>query len=184
MSKIEETKNLIKDKVGRVEFTEYRSKILGTLFIICKFYGKGHQFAHCIARGTSICSLADPFNRKKGKSFAYGRAAKALITEKNTGELRSNIKPNKIKRTVWISNGSTEDTDKRFRQDVFKKIIPHLYKYRPIIKGSKIGFEIVINSLFPLEVASGVIGYKSEYYPTYAPEETSLDKYGVFKEDK
>lgn len=172
-NKIERVKNLIADKVQKVEFLEYKSKIIGTLFMSCTFFMKNNVGQLPLARGISICSLSDPFNRKKGKKFAYGRAAKALATDCSSSDFRYVVvKHKKIKRTFLTNNDDNWDE--------FEKIINNIYKYNRIKKGEKVGYEFIISNFYPLSMAKMVFRYKSEYMPTPIVSDL-LAKSGIYE---
>lgn len=158
-NKTDQIRSLIKEKVDKVRFIKYKSNVLGTLFTICTFYNVDGIM---LSRGTSICSLSEPFNNKKGKIYSYGRAGKALKEEENIGPLRDIIEPKKIKRRFIVKCNKDRDD--------FIKLIPYMYKHRSIKRRNKDGFEFTINAFYPLEIARTVISYKGEYKPNVLSE--------------
>lgn len=141
--------------IDKVIFREYKSELLGVLFITCTFYqytdeGKLNKFP--IARGISICSLADSFNRKKGKTYAYGRADKALKRKANCGYLGDTIPVRKVRRTY---NGDfTPDLRMNYSCDVTK-----------VRKNDKGLLEFTVNQFYPLQVVRSITNHKAEFMP-------------------
>lgn len=147
--KVEETKSLIKGLIRKVEFREYKSVIFGVLFMTCNFYGDD---ATLLSRGTSICSLCDPFNRKKGKIYSYGRAAKALSTQTDSGEIRGTIKDKWIRRTYTATT--------------YHDISPITEYARKLkIDEEKRAIEFSISQFYPLRIARDFVQFRSQYLP-------------------
>ena len=172
-NKTDKIRSLIKEKVDKVKFLRYKSNVLGNLFTTCMFYDVSGIM---LARGVSICSLSEPFNINKGKTYSCGRAGKALKEEENICPLRDIIEPKKIKRRFIVKCNKDRDD--------FLKLIPYMYKHWPVKRGNKDGFEFTINTFYPLEIARAIISYKGEYKPNVGSFMSAINEMGLIKVEK
>ena len=147
--KKEALKEILRGKIDKIEFKEIRDSILGVLYIVCEFSIGGIL----LARGISIRSLLDGFNRKKGKNKAFGRAVKALLSETSTEPIREYIDDNIISRSLTRRN--KEDSEE------FLKIVPFLES--SAYRNGKYGYRV--NAFLPLKLVSGSVKFKSEFIP-------------------
>jgi len=156
--KNDKLREILRGKINKIEFKEIKDKILGVLYMVCEFSNEGEL----LARGISIRSLMDGFNRKKGKNKAFGRAVKALLSETNTDPIR-----------VFIPDDSIISRSLTYKDDSTKKDFEHLVPYLESSskKGEKIFYRIC--SFLPLEIVSRNIDFKSEFKPT--PIEVWMD---------
>jgi len=151
--KNENLRHLLDEQVFKIQFKEIRAKILGTLFMVCEFLDENGEI---LARGISIRSLLDGFNRKTGKNKAFGRAVKALKNEENADPIRNNdlIPDAAMRRFQTCKNGADISS--------FEEITKVTKSY----KRTDEGFHYVINPFLPLMlVKAKSIQFKSEYCP-------------------
>lgn len=144
-------KEILKQKIDKVELKEVKDKLLGVLYMVCEFSNNGVL----LARGVSVRSLLDGFNKKKGKNKAFGRAVKALLNETSTEDIRECIPDEElINRSITVKGDETYEELRRL-----DGVIPS-YKQ----SGNKIFYQI--NSFLPLEIVRSTgIQFKSEFKP-------------------
>jgi len=147
-------KFLEEKKVFKVNFQEVSNPLLGVLFLVCHFIDKKGSL---IARGTSICSLSDSFDRKIGKDKAFKRAVKAVRKGKSSDRVREDTQRKISRRKFKIE-------DETASMEYIESIIPYISKQRK--DGTSKMYEISISTYYPLNMAyiSG-IDFKSEFDP-------------------
>ncbi len=151
------------NQIDKIKFYHHKSPLTNNIFTACLFLNSVKN--QIVARGVSICSLRDSFNKSKGKHKAFGRAVKAVIHKKNTYKIRSNVR-----KKEYINRRMKFKTEQEFN-DI---IIPELLKINPelAIKISKINntstysFKLPIN--YPIMVTNIFFKYKSSYLPNVA----------------
>lgn len=145
-------KEILREKINKIEFKEVKDSILGILYMVCEFsYGDD-----ILSRGVTVRSLLDNFNKKKGKNKAFGRAVKALLNETNTYPIRDNIHIGEpVNRSLTIIDDDTVSE--------FSHLLNVIVKFKQ--DGNKIYYKI--DPSLPLQIAkeSG-IRFKSEYRPS------------------
>lgn len=145
-------KEILRKKINKIEFKEIKNSILGMLYMVCEFSLDGKL----LARGVSIRSLLDGFNRKRGKNKAFGRAVKALLSKSNSEPLREYIDEDTVLRRSFTSKNEKDSAE-------FLKIVPYLES-----STSRNGkYEYRVNPLLPLLLAKrDKIVVKSEFNPS------------------
>lgn len=144
-------KEILRERINKIEFKEIKDSILGVLYMVCEFSNEGEL----LARGVSIRSLLDGFSRKKGKNKAFGRAVKALLSKTSTEPIREFIPEDTIiSRSLTCKDDSTKEA--------FKRLLPYLESSNK--RGEKIFYKVC--SFLPLEIVSWSIDFKSEFKPT------------------
>ena len=63
------------EKVSKVKFYNLDDELFGKLITVCLLLSDNNEI---LARGVSICSIKDTFNKTTGRNKSYGRAMKAL----------------------------------------------------------------------------------------------------------
>lgn len=157
---------LVKNGVDKISFYWEGTPIINNAFTACLFINSEKNRIE--ARGVSICSLRDTFNRKKGKSRAYGRAMKALTRKVNDYKINPIGREDEfIRRSVKIKN---KDSDKEFLDVTAKelmKIDPNMELTITEINGKnlikKYAFELPVN--YPISIANQSLRFKSQYRP-------------------
>ena len=157
---------LAQNGVDKISFYWETTPIINNAFTACLFINSEKNRIE--ARGVSICSLRDTFNRKKGKSRAYGRAMKALTRKVNDYKINPIGREDEfVRRTVKIKN---EDSDKEFldvKAKELMKINPNMELMITEINSKKLmkkySFEIPIN--YPILIANQSLRFKSQYRP-------------------
>lgn len=154
-------RGILDNKIDKIEFKEIKNNILGTLCYICEFLKDGVVQA----RGVSIRSLLDTFNKKKGKNKAFGRAVKALLSEETSDPIRTDIPDVFITRS--LGNFGNLEHNEEFRN------ILHLCRRYKVVD-DKIRYKI--NPYIPLKIISkkGIL-YKSEFKPTLPVRSGDID---------
>lgn len=145
-------KEILREKINKIEFKIIKDSVLGVLYMVCEFSRDGIL----TARGISVRSLLDIFNKKKGKNKAFGRAVKALLSKSSSEPVRKNITSEvSISRSMKIKDEKT--------RDYFRTISTYLDKC--VITGEVIHYKV--NPFLPLKLVSEVveIEYKSEFMP-------------------
>ena len=152
--------------VDKISFYWESTPIINNAFTACLFINSEKNRIE--ARGVSICSLRDTFNRKKGKSRAYGRAMKALTRKENGYKINPIGREDEfIRRSMKIKN---KDSDKEFLEVKAKelmKINPNMELMITEINSKnlmkKYAFELPVN--YPILIANQSLRFKSHYRP-------------------
>lgn len=152
--------------VDKISFYWESTPIINNAFTACLFINSEKNRIE--ARGVSICSLRDTFNRKKGKSRSFGRAMKALTRKENGYKINPIGREDEfVKRTIKIKN---KDSDKEFLEVKAKelmKIDPNMelvimeINSKTLLK--KYGFLLPVN--YPITVTNQTLRFKSHYRP-------------------
>ncbi len=154
----------------RVVYYFEKSLCVGPVATICLFIGKDQKL---LARGISICSLYDQFNKKEGKKQSYKRARRAFGT-KDTDKL-SVIKQqygdfyDPVVRKKRVYN---EAEVENFIEDSKN----HITIYKVIRNGDKKYIQYQIPYFHPLNVVSQ-FDFKSCYLPK--PTDREVDEFRV-----
>jgi len=140
--------------VFKIKFHEFKSPLLNTvLFISCTFINKN---GIRLARGISLCSLMDTFNRRKGKDIAFKRAKDALINEKDSLEIEPRNINKFVKRIVKFN-------EKTCGFEVMQHLLDNC---RVIDRSSEEKIIYSMDVLYPLVISKWCgLEYKSEFQP-------------------
>lgn len=157
---------LTQNGVDKISFYWESTPIINNAFTACLFINSEKNRIE--ARGISICSLRDTFNRKKGKSRAYGRAMKALTRKVNDYKINPIGREDEfVKRSMKIKN---EVSDKEFLDIKAKELMridPNMeltiteINSKNLIK--KYTFDLPVN--YPILIANQSLRFKSHYRP-------------------
>lgn len=96
------------DQIEQMKFYEFESPI-GPLFTACVVFGENGTI---LARGVSICSVQDGFNKKEGRNRAVGRAIKAISNMKNDEPIISTVRDDEELFTKTVKVGKTRQAIK------------------------------------------------------------------------
>lgn len=129
------------EQIERIKFYEFESPV-GPLFTACLVFGENGTI---LARGVSICSVQDGFNRKEGRNRAVGRALKAITHAKSDDPILAGI---------------------RNEAEQYTKV----YK----VGEAKLKQAIKIPKYLHVKVASDHFAYKSEFAPELTEFEKEL----------
>jgi len=144
-------KEILDEKIDKIEFKNIKIGIFGTVCMICEFSKDGK----IISRGVSVRSLLDSFSKNKGKNKAFGLAVKALLSESSSYPIRLQVKDTLITRSLKSNQTPLEN-------ETFYRIERFVRDYRKI--DNKIYYRI--NPYLPLAIiASKDIKFKSEFMP-------------------
>jgi len=172
----QDVKKIFNDNnVDIVKFYYCKTPLTNNIFTVCLFINK--QKKVIVARGITICSLKDTYNKGKGKNIAFGRALRALIKKENYLKVKStNRKEEFVNRTFKIKN----DKAKRFFQTQVTKELVNINPNLPIVRTTSKNitiykFQLPLN--YPIELTHKYFKYKSSYKPNpVTPEEISYMK--------
>lgn len=76
------------DQIEHMKFYELESPV-GPLFTACLVFGTNGSI---LARGVSICSVQDGFDRREGRNRAIGRALKAITNMRSDEPIHPEIR--------------------------------------------------------------------------------------------
>ncbi len=175
-------KVLIDNDVDKISFYYINSPIVNNAFTTCVLINSSQGTIE--ARGVSICSVADTFNKSEGKNKALGRAVRALARRESNWKIHGIGRDDEyIRRSMKIK---TQTDESRFANEV----VPELKRIDPDMTvvitncGSykKYTYEIPIS--YPVKLANSLYRYKSQYRPTPvgAQETELLKKRSIFTE--
>ena len=69
----------------RINYYRHKTDLVGNVYTACLLITEENEL---LARGVSICSLLDQYDKSKGKKIAFSRAVKAVFGEKNSEEIK------------------------------------------------------------------------------------------------
>lgn len=155
-------KVLEENGVDRIKYYVVSSPIINNVFTTCVFINDKKGVIE--ARGVSICSMLDTFNKNKGRNKSFGRAMKALTRKENNWKINANKRNDEtVERTFKIK--SDEDFE------IFKlTVLEELYTIDPKLKISILDtntqkFKFAIPSNYPIKIANKHYRYKSQFRP-------------------
>ncbi len=96
------------DQIEQMKFYEFESPV-GPLFTACLVFGENGTF---LARGVSICSVQDGFNKKDGRNRAIGRAIKAILNMQSDEPIKAELRDPDEFFTKMIKIGKTKQAIK------------------------------------------------------------------------
>lgn len=158
------TKDLRERGVGKIRFYRTSTHLITNVSTICLFISEEGTVA--LARGVSIRSMLDPIDKRLGRVMAYGRAKKAFLERKTTGEIHPNLRigPPIIRRQKI----SSPETERDFRAEM--KL--YNWKYKEILNNGKLKtFQYYIPRNFTVSLCFDTFKFKSDYLPTFTPLE-------------
>ena len=128
------------------------------------------------ARGISICSVLDPYNKNTGKQKSMGRAIKALVRRQNFDKINPGARDKEtVKREAKLK---TEEAITKFKTEK----VPELATIDPdaevtVIEGTGPGdkfllkYQYEIPLSYPIRLASENFRYKAQFRPNPAGRE-------------
>jgi len=170
------TKVLNDNGVDKVAYFYRSTPLVGNAYTVCSLINTKKKRIE--SRGVSICSVADTYNKNKGRQKSMGRAIKALTRQRNFGKINpSGRDQDTVKREVKIKK--PEDVMKFDKEKAAELQAINPDAEVTIIDGcsgnflKKILFEIPLS--YPIRLASENFKYKSQFRPNPAGgEETKL----------
>ena len=150
--------------VAKIKFYHQKNSLNENAFTVCLLLNKNNEL---LSRGISICSLLDTFEKKKGRTLAFGRSFSALKNESDKKEIV--IKRSKdsvfeyVTRTKKIKD---EDELKEFL-NIITKVDNVEYATHVVTSNGATRKLIRYNLPYVLNIhlAGSTFRYKSEYMP-------------------
>jgi len=168
--------------VDKISFYYINSPLVNNAFTTCVLINSKKK---CIeARGVSICSLADSFNRSKGKNKAWGRAIRALTRRENNWRINGCGRDDEvIKRSIKIK---TRDDERHFRNEIAEELqrIDPQTSISSSTNGAYKKYIFYVPLSYPVKLANSLYKYKSQYRPTPVGKEEQdlLQRLTIFTE--
>ena len=160
--------------VTNVKFYYRKTIFTPNAFTACLFLDNSNRI---IARGISICSLLDIFEKKKGKIISFGRAFSAIVNEKSSREIYFDAYYRYWDEYITITQTFklAEDLEK-FKTIFIKDCIdiPGFFDGNIITNGLVLRYDLPYS--WNVYYTSRFFKYKSEYKPTPEEYESSVLK--------
>lgn len=175
-------KVLEENEVDKISFYYVGSPIVNNAFTTCVLISSSRNRIE--ARGVSICSLVDSFNKQEGKNRAFGRAIRALTRRENIWKINGTGRDEEfVKRGIKIK---TKEDELYFRNEIIeelKQIDPQMMVSQTSSgQYKKYVFDVPLS--YPVRLANSLYKYKSQYRPTPSgtQEQDLLKKLTIFTE--
>jgi len=152
--------------VSKIRYYPYSTPLVNNLFTICLLLDDNKK---PLSRGISICSLLDTHRKKEGKNRSFGRAVKAILSQKNSEIIL--VRPDRWEDEYVVRSfkeKSKKDSD-YFTNIVLPEIPSNAIMRSIDVKRGSVTFKkhmIYLPRIHPIEVAVHFFSYKSEYQPT------------------
>jgi len=184
-------KNLQDKGVKYIRFYKNTTEI-SIVYTVCILIDENFNI---LARGISICSLLDTYNKQKGKSYSYKKAVKALYRKTNDDKINPYV-------NRWIKNnskkGSFDSTWNKNNREIlkikkikdvdeieklnehFKSLDIQLYNKIKLVTATRKDRKSIhrailrIPHIYPLVVTSKDFDYKSSYKPIPSFTESNI----------
>ena len=153
-------------EVDKVRFYTHRTPLVNNVFTVCLLISGDNVVK---ARGVSICSVLDIYNRKIGKKKALSRAIRAIIKEETDLPINDEI-------SRWFNWGcvkqlkiKSEEVSQKFKDEIVPILdglgVEHKITAIDTKNGQTQKAYFVVPRIYPLLEAKKFFDYKSYHMP-------------------
>ena len=155
------------NNITTVKFYYHKTPLANNIFTVCLLANE----TQIMARGISICSLKDTYNKTKGRNKAFGRALHAVIHHKNDWKIKSESREDEF--MIKTFKCRTEEQKDNFTNNISQELLtvnPNLpitiQEHKKYIEYS---FQLSLN--YPMILTHKLFKYKSSYKPNPVTKE-------------
>jgi len=152
--------------VAKIRFYRTGTYLVNNISTVCLFL---NNIDMPLARGIAIRSILDPIDKRLGRAMSYGRAKKAFLEEKTTGEIRPNLIRTGPSVIIRRKKTFSSEEENKFRSEM--KFYGWKFKEISSKNGKWKIFQYYIPRNFMVSLCFDTFKFKSDCEPTLTPLE-------------